>query len=383
MRICHVIASLDARFGGPSRTVYALCQALARQGHETELCTLDPAAAGTRQEGRLRISTFRRQTPQLVGRSTTLAAHLQRGRYDVVHNHALWLRPLHYANRAARASHVPLVVSPRGMMSTWAWAHHAGRKMLARRLVHPGALEGAAGWHVTSETEAEDVRRLGFTQPLCVSPNAVEFPAESSRAAAAAHWQRTCPDLPVGRTALFYSRFHAKKRVIELIDLWLQRAPPGWQLLLVGLPEEFSVRQLEQYVLRASAGDRVRVHDGTGAPPPYPVASVFLLPSHSENFGMVIAEAMAYGLPVLVTDSTPWLAVNEREIGWCVPWEHYGDALSAALSRPVAELRARGDAASRWVAQNFSWDQSARELAAFYQHLAQRHLAMPGLRAGS
>jgi glycosyltransferase involved in cell wall biosynthesis len=107
------------------------------------------------------------------------------------------------------------------------------------------------------------------------------------------------------------------------------------------------------------------VHDGTDAPPPYGGASLFLLPSHDENFGLSIAEAMAWGLPVVVTDTTPWREVNNREIGWCVPWAEYPDALRAAVQAPADVLRTKGEAARGWVRENFSWRRSAASLIAF------------------
>jgi glycosyltransferase involved in cell wall biosynthesis len=169
--------------------------------------------------------------------------------------------------------------------------------------------------------------------------------------------------------ALFYSRFHSKKRVIELIDLWLERAPSQWLLLLVGIPEEYSADTLERYVLKNSGQGRVRAFNGLGRPDPYAVASLLLLPSHNENFGLVVAEAMASGVPVLVTDTTPWRAIARREIGWCVPWADFGDALAAATAEPADQRRARGDQARTWVVNEFSWDRSARQLGEFYATL--------------
>jgi glycosyltransferase involved in cell wall biosynthesis len=254
-------------------------------------------------------------------------------------------------------------------MSRWALRHHAWRKKFARAFVHPGALEAVAGWHATSAEEAAEIRALGFSQPVCVAPNAVGAPVEVETVAAAAHWNTVCPDVGQRPVALFYSRFHQKKRVIELIDLWLERGPRDWLLLLVGIPQDYSPAELENYVMRNSGAGRVRAFSGVGQPPPYAVASLFLLPSHNENFGLVIGEAMAHGVPAIVTDTTPWTALNRGQRGWCVPWTRFGEALAAATAEGPTALRERGRIAREWVLQEFSWDKSARELAAFYQQL--------------
>jgi len=369
MRICHVIPSLEERHGGPSKSVYELSAALARGGHEVSLLATGPAGASERREGRLRVEVFRRDWPQRLCPSTGMRARLSHSEADIVQHHSLWLRTLHYAHRSAVRSGAALVVSPRGMMNDWAWQHHRWRKRLAGNFVHPGALAAVAGWHVTSEQEVADVRGRGFTGPVCVAPNGVNAPTAESLTAAAEHWHEVCPETRERPVALFYSRFHRKKRVLELIDLWLEQGPRDWVLLLVGIPQDYTVEALEDYVLRALGGGRIRIFDGIDQPSPYAVASIFVLPSHTENFGLSIAEALAHGVPALVTDATPWDSLNRNGGGWCVPWADYPAALRAAVAETPAGLRARGAQARAWVLQEYSWDRPADILADFYAQL--------------
>lgn len=372
MRICQIVPSLEEQHGGPSRSVRSASAALSRAGHEVTLFTTHPEAARAGDdstEGRLRVRTFRRDWPDRLCPSAGLRRALQECEADVIHHHSLWLRTLHYAHRRARHAGTPLVISPRGMMSGWAWRHRSWRKRFARALIHPGALAAADGWHATSVDEEKDIRARAFRQPVCVAPNGVEAPTASERSNAVNHWLTACPVGKQRPVALFYSRFHQKKRVLELIDLWLERAPPEWLLLLVGISQEYEPYMLERYAQRMSGGGRVVAYSGEGRPPPYAIASLFLLPSHNENFGLVIAEAMAHGVPVLVTDTTPWTAVNEPGFGWCVPWKRYGDTLGEATREPAEQLARRGAAAREWVLREFAWDRCARQLAEFYAHL--------------
>ncbi|HEY4988737.1 MAG TPA: glycosyltransferase, partial [Opitutaceae bacterium] len=244
------------------------------------------------------------------------------------------------------------------------------RKALARLLIHPGAFEAVDGWHATSESEAGYLRALGFKQPICVAPNGVTAPSAGELEAAAAHWRNLVPASAQRPVGLFYSRFHQKKRLLELIDAWLEIAPKDWLLLVVGIPEDYTPRMIEDYVLRAGHTGRVQAFDGAGHPPPYAIASLFLLPSHGENFGLSIAEALASGVPALVTDSTPWSGLNDKGGGWCVPWPDYGSALRVATLEGPAALRRRGAVAREWVQRAFSWDASARLLLDFYSGLA-------------
>lgn len=368
MRLTQVVPSLEDQYGGPSRSVLALSQGFAAIGEPTELLTTHPETEEVMLDGNLTVRAFRRQWHR-VCTSAGLRRHLRDVATDVIHYHSLWLRPLHYAHLAAQKQQIPLVISPRGMMNPWAWEHHGWRKQVALRLIHPGAFAETAGWHATSEEEANDIRGLGFKQPICVAPNGVTAPTEEERRVANEYWAKACPDVGQKPIAVFYSRFHRKKRVLELIDTWLASAPADWVLLMVGIPEDYSVRDLERYVTRASGAGRVRIHNGMRRPAPYGVGSIFLLPSHSENFGLVIAEAMAWGLPVLVTDTTPWTSVNAENVGWCVSWQDYPQRLRDALTESADSRTSRGTRAREWVLREFSWTKSAGLLRDFYQTL--------------
>jgi len=137
----------------------------------------------------------------------------------------------------------------------------------------------------------------------------------------------------------------------------------------VGIPEDYAVAALQAYVQRSLGAARIRVFDGANRPEPYAVASLFVLPSHSENFGLAIAEAMANGVPAVVTDGSPWAALNDRDLGWCVPWADFPSALRAALAEGPDRLRARGERARAWVQAEYSWAKAAATLLAFYPTL--------------
>jgi glycosyltransferase involved in cell wall biosynthesis len=368
MKLCQIVPSLEERHGGPTKSVWATAQALASAGHEVELLATALGRSEAKVENGVSVRIFPRTRPRSLCPSVGLREHLLQSDPEIIHHHSLWLRTLHYAHRASLKTNARLVLSPRGMMSRWAWNHHPLRKRLARIFVHPGAFPAVHGWHATSESEAADIRGLGFGQPICVAPNGVASPDPAETAEALQYWGEACPEVHGRSVALFYSRFHRKKRVVELIDAWLKHGPSDWLLLMVGIPQEYTVEMLETYVLRASAKGRVRVFDGVGAPPPYAVASLFLLPSHNENFGLAISEALAHGIPAVVTDGTPWEGLNENG-GWCVPWEAFPAALRAAAEEGAEQLRLRGERARDWVLREYSWEKTARTLGAFYARL--------------
>lgn len=370
MRVGHIVPSLEERHGGPSKSVRALANAQAALGHAVDLLATfeagHPVAPGN---DLAQLHNYPRAEPRWLSRSPELERHLQAAPLEVVHNHALWLRPLHYAHMATRHHGAPLVISPRGMMSGWAYRHRRWRKRLAELFIHRGAFAAAAGWHATSKEEADDIRALGWKQPVCVSPNGVPLPHTTELGAARDFWQSLCPATRSRPVALFYSRFHRKKRLRELIDLW-QSAPRGdWLLLIVGVAEDYDAPAVAAMAKKPEHAEGIAVFDGAHRPPPYAAADLFVLPSHSENFGLVIAEALAAGVPALVTDTTPWSGLENAGAGWCVPWEKFDATLAAALATNRAELKNMGRCGRQWMAREFSWERVANLLTGFYQHL--------------
>lgn len=373
MRVLHTITGIQNRDGGPFRSVPALARGQQSLGGEVSIAAIeiDDSILQTNSAGE-KIKGFPRSFPDSMGRSRALRQHLLHCPTDIVHHHGLWHRTLHYAHKKALRDQVPLVIAPRGMMMPWAWAHNRRRKKFAETFFHPGALSGADGWHATSEGEAEAIRGLGFTQPICVAPNGVDLPSPESRKIARAHWLEREPSLADRRVALFYGRFHEKKRLIECIDLWHQIAPREWTLLVVGIPDQFSTEQIRNYVLSIGANAHVKVFDGIRQPPPFAVAELFLLTSHSENFGMAVAESLANGVPAAVTHGAPWQGLNDEIAGWWVDWGDYPATLKGALNMIPDTLRERGQKGHDWMRRDFSWERSAEHLLQFYHEVRPR-----------
>ena len=370
LRICHIVPSLEDRHGGPSKSVRALANHLVQPDLSVDLLsTLEEGHPGAPGNDHAALIDFPRVSPRWLSRSPKMSEHLSTTDYDIVHNHALWLLPLRYAHAAAKRSGAPLVISPRGMLSGWAYAHRRWRKRIAEHLVHPKALSGAAGWHATSAEEAEDIRRLGYRQPICIAPNGVPIPDSTEREQQRTAWLQICPALSGRRVALFYSRFHRKKRLRELFDLWVSAPRGEWLLLIVGVPEDYQATEISQWIAAAGAQESVVAFDGADRPSPYGAAELFLLPSHSENFGLVIAEALAAGLPPLVTSTTPWRSLNDHAAGWCVAWDDYSATLANALSLSPERLSEMGVAGRQLAARDYSWSGAARRLHDFYRQL--------------
>lgn len=294
------------------------------------------------------------------GESARVRAAVAEGTPDVVHDHGVWLPFNHAVAYAAAVQGAPRVLSTRGMLEPWALQHGWLKKRLAWIAFQRRDAAGAVVLHATADSEADHLTALGLGRPVAVIPNGVAVPSES--VAEVREPDRT-------RRALFLSRVHPKKGLPLLLDAWAQFPPAGWELVVAG-PDEGDHRA----ALEAQA-DRLGVPVRFAGPVAdadkwdlYRSADLFVLPTYSENFGVVVAEALAAGIPALTTTGTPWALLQEHACGWCVEpaVRPLRDALAAATALPDAARAAMGARGRALVASRFGWPFIARDMADVY-----------------
>jgi glycosyltransferase involved in cell wall biosynthesis len=371
VRVIHTVASVEEDDGGPSRSVPAICCALAQRGVHVSLVTQRFGSRITTAQlpSSGTFSTVyshgwrskRLRFAYSTGFRAKLKSEYERFRPAIIHDHGVWLPSNVAAATMARFAHIPLVVSPRGMLEGWSLTHHATRKRIAWHLYQRKALSGATAFCATSRAEAEQIRKLGFTQPIAVIPNGVVVP----------ELRKDGPERQGKSRALFLSRIHPKKGLPDLLQAWARIRPKGWELCIVGPDENGHLAQVVALVARLGLQDCV-CFPGPASDTEkwnlYADSDLFVLPTHSENFGIVVAEALAAGVPVITTKSAPWGALLERDCGW---WTDVGvNAIEAALREATASpreiLRAMGRRGREYVAQALSWESAASQMSKFY-----------------
>lgn len=370
MKVIHTVGSLRADHGGPSRSVTALCSGLAQHGDDVQLVTL------RRQEGEPApiLPADDRVAVRFVGAAAGWRAFLPTDGFDgaiadaaseggeLIHDHGLWLPTNHAAARASVRAGVPLVVSTRGMLAERALQFNAVKKKVAWALYQRRVLQAARLLHATAEQEVNDIRRRGLGQPVALIPNGVAMPEIPEPARVAGH--------RAVRRALFLSRIHPIKGVENLVRAWAEVRPEGWELVLAGPDENGHRAEVERLIreLGVEGVEWVGEVDDQAKWDLYHGADLFVLPTFSENFGIVVAEALAAGVPAITTKGAPWAVLEERSYGW---WIDIGvEPLVAALKEAVSlsddrriEMGRRGLA---YVEEKLSWVHVAAEMRAAY-----------------
>jgi glycosyltransferase involved in cell wall biosynthesis len=387
LRAIHVVAGLEATYGGPSYSVPRLCEELAALGAQTAVLSV-AAEEGARRDlcnkvyRDCRFAWDYASIPLLSrlrnSRDLSKALHHAACTADVIHNHGLWLMPNISAARAAANGRRPLVVSPRGMLAPAALAFSRRKKWVFWKLIQGSAVRQAACIHATSEQEYREIRNFSLTAPVAIIPNGIDL-----------------PDLPaqpvepaVERVVITLGRIHPKKGLSCLVHAWSKVEPrhPGWRLRIVGPPEAKHDDELR--ALASTLGlTHVSIEGpiyGTLKNAAYQKADVFVLSSLNENFGLTVAEALAAGTPVISTKGAPWSGLEREGCGWWIDQgvEPLAAALAHAMAVPREVLKGMGNRGREWMARDFAWGRIARDMLDVYLWLARSAEPPPTIRFG-
>ncbi|MEQ9544777.1 MAG: glycosyltransferase [Marinobacter sp.] len=370
MRLIHTMPDIGAEAAGPSYSVVRLCKALNTLQQETTLALIGSA------DNDPFIEPFSRGFgPQRLGCSPSMRRWLNHqvasGSVEIVHNHSLWMMPNVYPGWATKGKSVPYIVSPRGTLSQWAMGSGSNVKKIFWPLIQKPSIKHAACFHATAYSEYEDIRRMGFKQPIALIPNGIDLPRY--------HKENRGWSANGERTLLFLGRLHPVKGIDYLLGSWrdLQDEFQDWRLRIVG-PEGDG--QYLKHLKATTAHYKLKrvVFDGPlygdGKFDAYRAAELYVLPTHSENFGMTVAEALASGTPAVVSQGAPWQAMERESAGW---WPEIGEkplteALRKAMASPPEHLRSMGQNGRAWMEEEFAWSGVAKSMLETYQWLLGR-----------
>ena len=387
MRVLHVIPSVSERSGGPATAIIPMCRALLRQGIEVLLITTD---AGLRHESATKRHKKHKRVfevaeykgvpaiffPSQLGESFKysrplalwLSSNIQN--FDLAHIHAVFNHSSMAAAHVCYKAGVPYLIRPLGTLDPWSMTQKSFRKRLFWQVSGKGMLRRAAAVHYTTEAEkraTETIFKLNHGKVIALGIETK--PATTlSRDKLAQHF----PALAGDPYVLVLSRLHPKKGLDVLIDAFLSLPPKfaRWRLVLAGDGPSDHVSKL-----KTASSDRVLFTgwlDGERKDALLSCASLLALPSHQENFGLCVIEALSHSVPVLLS---PHVNLAEQIVlanaGWIATVDKNSLAARLAQALEDEEELVRRGRAGKELSQKYSWESAAQGLVELYGNIAR------------
>lgn len=367
IKIIHTMPDIDSEASGPSYCVTRLCESIIKTKGRNDI-ELKLALTGSNNNEKSYINTFPRvHWPNRLAFSPKMYMWLKKQvstkSVDIVHNHSMWMMPNVYPGWATKKSNCKYVVSPHGTFSKWAMASGSRAKKIFWPLLQRPSITHACCFHATCVSEYEDIRRLGFRQPIAIIENGIDLPE-----------LRIFPKNK-HRNLLYFGRLHPVKGLENLLIVWakLQSAFPDWSLSIVG-PDDGSYATFLKSIVAERNLERVFFKGpvyGASKYELYQKADLYVLPTFSENFAMTVAEALSCGLPAVVTQGAPWEGLVTENAGW---WPEIGvepllHTLREAMSLDSDNLRQMGLNGRDWMDRCFAWDMVALNMIDTYEWL--------------
>lgn len=389
MKILHVIANLAPRYGGASKACWEMARAVAQLGHRVSIYTTNqdgpetlpvPTDGPVWREG-VEVRYFPIQAPRFWGTSWPLARALRQEikSVDLVHVHNLYLFHDLVCGRYCRSFGVPYLIQPHGSLDPFIYRRHRGRKRLMEWGFQNGAIKRAAAILCTTAEERELAAPFTFGTPGVVVPLGMDLD-EFSGLPEPGEFRRRYPEIGAKHIILFFGRVNFKKGLDILAkafgrvarqrqDVHLVIAGPdneGWGDQVRTWLEEEGISARTTFTGMVLGAERLAVLRD---------ASLFVLPSYSENFGIAVIEAMAAGLPVIISDRVNiWREVESGRAGRIIACDPaaLADQILDLLDHPeaAAELAKNGRSL---VEESFQWPRIAGRLAEAYGRIIDEH----------
>lgn len=366
LRLVLLTSTLSPAAGGLATSVPAMAQGLSDFADldVIVLGTHDPTAPKAWINWGPKVLAEPVHGPRMLHFAPSMLSRLRGLAPDVIDVQGLWTWP-----SAANLIHhlgdsTPYVVTPRGMLSPWARRNSAWKKAMASALFESRHLRSAACLRATAEMEADHFRAMGLRNPIAIISNGVNVSPLASRSKKSL------------RQVLFLSRIHPVKGVAHLLQVWthLEVRHPDWELIIAGPDEVGHTAEMKELATKLGL-KRVKFPGpmfGEAKQQCYRDADLFVLPSFTENFGQVIAEALIQEVPVITTHNTPWSGLESEGCGWWIPLDEakLHAAMTEAMAMPPEELQVMGKRGRLWMQRDFGWKSVAERLREVYHWVA-------------
>lgn len=381
MRVLHVAASLSPEWGGPVKVIQGLTESLVKRGVEISIF----APSKNQQEAIIPEGVNVRLFPESIftkiwrNHSFHLSKTLRKeaGRFDIMHIHEIWHHSHFAAYRIAKSLGIPFIVTIHGALEPWGLNFKKFKKKVYSSLIQRRILEQASALHAITTREVESIKNFKINNKIVVIENGIdlnEFQNLPPKQKLVEHF----PELRDKEILLFLGRLHINKGLDILIRAFSRvvEKHPNARLLLVGPDENGYKEHIVRLIREENITEKViftgllvgeKKHSALSG------ADLFVLPSYSEGFSISILEAMASGLPVIITKPCNFPEVEEQNAGIVI--NPNVSELEDAMSKLLANTEIRqnmGKNGKKLIMDKYNWGTISDKMLNLYNDVLNR-----------
>ncbi|GAA0827785.1 hypothetical protein GCM10009112_07350 [Marinomonas arenicola] len=371
MKLISVIENIADEYGGPANSLPNMLEAIRSELSIESLIYSISSSKNERNEFIERFSIPWTRCQKIGFDKLKYSAEIKKklssdmANDDILFSNNLWNYPAYLSAKLAKKYKLPHIVSIRGTLYPWSLDQSKLSKKIAWNFFQKKSLQQASLIHVTCSEEYNAVRKLGITTPIAIVPHGINYDDYQ--------------DLPKKNNAieylglnqdkkyiLFMSRLHKKKGLDLLLELWpeLVNKFPDWCLLIVGPDYSDYTDSISKLAIENDIVGNIKtlgMLTGDKKKCVLAASEFFVLPTYTENFGVVIGEALAAGLPTITTTGTPWSEIGTYNCGKYINLskENIRQALQEMMCMEEESLNVMSDNAKLLIKNNYSWSAQA------------------------
>lgn len=357
MKVIHFIAGIDKKEGGTTEYMRLLGTELKNY---IEIIVATGISSNPIAIDGVKIKFFKTHVLRWYAMLGEFHKFLRDEKPDIVHINGIWSPQNWGFQKMAQQLGIKVILSPHGMLEPWIMAQNPWKKKLGLFIYQKKAIKKAECLHATAQMEDDNIKALGFQKTIYIIPNGVDLK------------DITQIKKEYGtRKLVFLSRIHPKKGIEVLLDAWRNSTTEGWMLEIAGSGEENYMAKLIQSVEDLENVRFVGAQYGEEKWDFLRSADVMILPTYSENFGIVVAEALAIGVPVITTTGTPWQDLENYNCGWWIDLSvmNLKSTLLKVFNTPVNTLERMGRNGKNLVKKKYDIQGIGKNMIELYHNI--------------
>ncbi|TDD94682.1 glycosyltransferase [Flavobacterium cellulosilyticum] len=357
MKVIHFIGSIDKTGGGTTEYIRLLGNALKSS---IELIVATGLSDSPITIDGVRIQFFDTKVLRWFSLLNEFRVFLKAESPDIVHINGIWSPENWGFQKIAQDLGVKVVLSPHGMLETWILAQNPWKKKIGLFIYQNKAICNAQHLHATAQMEKNSIRNLGYTNAITIIPNGIDLSEIKKK-----------KERFGSKKMIFLSRIHPKKGIELLLEAWGNTDTKDWTLEIAGNGDENYILKLIESAQDIKNVSFVGAQYGEAKWDFLRSADVMVLPTYSENFGIVVAEALVVGIPVITTKGTPWQDLETYNCGWWIDLSvlNLKLKLEEIIDSTDDQIKTMGDNGRRLIKDKYDIKIVAKNLNELYQNL--------------